>query len=127
MCRTTRTIEKWNPARAMAEQFPSWTIEILEGMTVVERVIPSGRTVQVDKTAYERDPGLMLAHVWAHLTLHQDYPGGPHSDAMEDEADDLADVMLDRFDAAYWDRQWALLDAEQESLADQTTPLPPAE
>jgi hypothetical protein len=89
-----RTLDRWKPDVALAERFSEWKIEVVAGMGAIERIIPVLRTVMVDMAAYEHDPDLMLAHVYSHLVLHEGVE--TYTEAREDEADDLADVMLDR-------------------------------
>jgi hypothetical protein len=90
-----RTLDRWKPDVALAERFSEWKIEVVSEMGAIERIIPVLQTVMVDRIAHERDPDLMLAHVYSHLVLHEGVEGS-YSAEHEDEADDLADVMLDR-------------------------------
>lgn len=96
MMRASRTIDTWDPERALRIEWPEWSIQVVTGMASAELFVPIARTCLVDKGTYDQDPFLMMAHVNAHLTLHLEQMGGQLNDDHCDEADDLAGIWLDR-------------------------------
>jgi hypothetical protein len=95
MCKVARTIEKWNPAKALTERWSDWRVEIVSGVRHCLMFIPIARECLVEKDFHDADPEWAHALVYSHLTLHLDDMGGPLTVDQAAEAERLAAFLLD--------------------------------
>lgn len=91
-----RTIDAYDPLQDLCDH--GWTLRIVTGLGTdyAEVFLPKRKAVLVSKILHDEDPDRLIAHLVAHLDLHEVHLGGPFTPAQEDQAETLAEIRLDR-------------------------------
>ena len=92
----TRTIDAYDPLADLSER--GWKLRIVTGLGTdyAEVFLPSRKAILVSKILHDDDRDRLIAHLVAHLDLHEVHIGGPFTLEQEDEAETLAEIRLDR-------------------------------
>lgn len=91
-----RDVAPYSPATDMRTRYPEWDIVRVSDMPedVGEVFLPKRQTILVARSLYDTDTDYTIAHLIAHLDLHQ--IGGPFTHEQEMQAKYLATIRLDR-------------------------------
>jgi hypothetical protein len=112
--RTIFPVEQFAPARAVADRFAGWGIQVLDpakdrdalnelldgdvAATIPihfeELFLPRRRLVVLSRSVFDADPDFTRAHAVCHLSLHHVDTGGPFTDDECDQASEVARLWL---------------------------------